>query len=59
MPYPAYIDREYFALITRPAREGSRVTYTPRVTPKGLAWLQRKMAEQQLLPAPRKGFPWQ
>lgn len=51
VPYQQYIDRGYFTVITRPRNDGERLTYTTRVTPKGLAWLQRKMTEQQLLPA--------
>lgn len=50
VPYQQYIDRGYFQLITRPRPDGERVTYTTRVTAKGLAWLQRNMAQQQLLP---------
>lgn len=51
VPYQQYIDRGYFQLVTRPRPDGERVTYTTRVTAKGLAWLQKNMAEQQLLPA--------
>lgn len=50
VPYQRYLDAGYFELITRPRPDGERVTYTPRVTPKGLAWLERKMREQMLLP---------
>lgn len=50
VPYQQYLDRGYFELITRPRPDGARVTYTPRVTARGLAWLQRNMVQQQLLP---------
>lgn len=56
LPYQPYIDREYFRVVTRPRPDGEAVTQTTRVTPKGLAWLQRKMTENNLLPAlPPKG----
>lgn len=51
VPYQQYLDAGYFQIVTRPRPDGKRVTYTTRVTAKGLAWLQRKMAQQQLLPA--------
>lgn len=51
VPYQQYLDRGYFELITRPRPDGQRVTYTTRVTAKGLAWLQKGMTQQQLLPA--------
>lgn len=52
LPYQPYIDRDYFKVVTRP-RPGNdgRVTKTTRVTTKGLAWLQRKMQELNILPA--------
>lgn len=56
LPYQPYIDREYFKVVTRPRPDGEALTQTTRVTPKGLAWLQRKMAENNLLPVlPPKG----
>lgn len=52
MPYQRYIEQGYFVVRTgtRPSSEGSKPTQTTRITPKGLAWLDRKMREQQLLP---------
>lgn len=54
LPYQQYIDAGYFKVITRP-RPGNatRVTQTPRITAKGLTWLQRKMGENGLLPLAR------
>lgn len=49
VPYQRYLDAGYFELRTRPRPDGKQVTYTPRVTPKGLAWLERGMREQMLL----------
>ena len=53
IPYQAYLDRGYFEVITRPRPGGDsdRVTKTPRVTPKGLGWLERKLRELQPAPA--------
>ncbi|UQN10408.1 phage antirepressor KilAC domain-containing protein [Deinococcus sp. QL22] len=52
IPYQKYLDAGYFDVITRPRPDGKAVTYTPRITPKGLAWLDRKMREEKLLPMP-------
>ncbi|WP_278911601.1 phage antirepressor [Deinococcus wulumuqiensis] len=52
IPYQEYLDRGYFTVITRPRPDNSKITRTTRVTPKGLAWLERNMRQQQLLPAP-------
>lgn len=52
VPYQQYIDRQYFRVVTNPAPDGVHVSRTTRVTTKGLAWLQRGMTQQQLLPAP-------
>lgn len=51
LPYQRYIDRGYFRVTTSAAPDGKHVSKTTRVTPKGLAWLDRKMREAQLLPA--------
>lgn len=53
LPYQQFIDRGYFTVITRPRPDGERITQTTRVTAKGLAWLQKNMAQQGLLPLPR------
>jgi anti-repressor protein len=52
VPYQAYLERGYFELVTRP-RPGSsgspdRISYTTRVTAKGLAWLQKGLNQQNL-----------
>lgn len=54
LPYQQYLERGYFTVITRP-RPGNdtKVTKTTRVTAKGLAWLQKNMTEQGLLPLAR------
>lgn len=41
VPYQRYLDAGYFELITRPRPDGARVTYTTRVTARGLAWLEK------------------
>lgn len=51
VPYQRYLDAGYFELITRPRPDGKRLTYTTRVTAKGLSWLHKGMVQQQLLPA--------
>lgn len=50
IPYQQYLDRGYFEVITRPRSGGEqdRVSYTTRVTAKGLAWLQKGLAQQNL-----------
>lgn len=55
LPYQRYLDAGYFVVITRPrpGGEGGRVSQTPRVTARGLAWLQRRMSRQGLLPLGR------
>ena len=53
VPYQEYLERDYFRLITRPRPDGKRLTYTTRVTAKGLAWLQKGMTQQGLLPLAR------
>ncbi len=55
VPYQRYVDAGYFTVITRsrPSGEGPRISYTTRVTPGGLAWLQRSMEKQGLLPLGR------
>lgn len=55
LPYQQYIERGYFTVITRPRpnSESGRVTQTPRVTAKGLAWLQKNLTQQGLLPLAR------
>jgi anti-repressor protein len=50
VPYQQYLDAGYFDVITRPRGDGARLTYTTRLTPKGLAWLDRKMRAERLLP---------
>lgn len=55
LPYQQFIERGYFTVITRPRpnSETGRVTQTTRITAKGLAWLQRHMTQQGLLPLAR------
>ena len=55
LPYQRYLDAGYFTVVTRPRPngEGGKVSQTPRVTAKGLAWLQRSMSRQGLLPLGR------
>lgn len=50
VPYQQYLDRGYFELITRPRPGGEtdRVSYTTRVTARGLAWLQKGLSQQNL-----------
>jgi len=52
LPYQSHLDRGYFEVVTRPrpAGEGQpqKVSHVTRVTPKGLAWLQKGMAQQNL-----------
>ena len=52
VPYQRYINAGYFEVVTRPRPGGEgrpdRVSYTTRVTARGLAWLQRGMAAQNL-----------
>jgi anti-repressor protein len=58
VPYQKFMDAGYFTLITRPRPDGKHVTHTPRITPKGLAWLERKLREQHLLPlSPARSVP--
>lgn len=53
VPYQRYLDAGYFVVITRARPDGSRVTYTTRITPKGLAWIQKGLFNiQTLLPLP-------
>lgn len=51
-PYQQYLERGYFKVITRsrPGGEGAadRISHTTRVTAKGLAWLQKGLAQQNL-----------
>lgn len=55
LPYQQYLERGYFQVITRPRPGGDagRVTQTTRITAKGLAWLQKGMTQQGLLPLAR------
>ena len=50
VPYQQYLERGYFELITRPRPGGEqdRVSYTTRVTARGLAWLQKGLTQQNL-----------
>lgn len=52
IPYQQYLEREYFRVTTSAAPDGKHISRTTRVTPKGLAWLERQMRSQRLLPAP-------
>lgn len=51
LPYQQYLDRGYFRVVTNPAPDGRHISRTTRVTPKGLAWIQKGMTQQHLLPA--------
>ncbi len=52
LPYQSHLDRGYFKVKTspRPAGEGQpqKVSHVTRVTPKGLAWMQKGMTQQNL-----------
>lgn len=50
VPYQQYLERGYFTVVTSPRPDGLKVTHTTRVTTKGLAWLERNMRQQRLLP---------
>ncbi|OOV11808.1 phage antirepressor KilAC domain-containing protein [Deinococcus sp. LM3] len=52
IPYQQYLDRGYFVVKTNAAPDGKHLSRTTRVTPKGLAWLDRQMRAQRLLPPP-------
>lgn len=55
LPYQRFLDAGYFVVVTRPrpGGEAGRVTQTTRVTARGLAWMQRSMDRQGLLPLAR------
>lgn len=55
LPYQRFLDAGYFVVVTRPrpGGEAGRVTQTTRVTSRGLAWMQRSMDRQGLLPLAR------
>ena len=55
IPYQQYLERGYFVVKTTAARDGKHLSRTTRVTPKGLAWLNRQMRAQRLLPPPPTG----
>lgn len=56
VPYQRYIEAGYFEVVTRPRPGGEgrpdRVSYTTRVLAKGLAWIQRGMAQNLQLERP-------
>lgn len=49
VPYQPFIDRGYFKVITRPRENSERISYTTRITPKGLAWIQKTYFPERLL----------